>query len=427
MIYQPATLDPDTNQALHADLHDLGVLVVDDSAVQRNSAVYCLRKLGLPTIYEAGDGLSAVKLYRSLPRPPAIMVLDLELPGLDGIEVLQRLVEMRRRPHVILVSSADEVLINTVATMAQALGIPVLGAFRKPVHAGIFLQALQAYGMRQPAPRASEADHTPVCADSLRRAIEHGDIRPFYQPKLALQQGTLAGLEALARWQLPDGVGISPARFIPLAEESGLIGPLTLLLLEQVLRDMAAWREAGVGVNVALNLSASSLADPTLANDVLMRVARCNVSPRAVTLEITESALVADTAAALATISRLRLRGFGFSIDDFGTGFSSMQQLSRFPFTELKIDRSFVHEAPIRAPLRTILQSSLDMARRLGITTVAEGVETEAELQLLKAMGCRQVQGYLLARPMPGHKVLDWIRNDLDGVARLCLKPATSS
>lgn len=425
MIYQPATLDPDTDLTLHPDLHQHGVLVVDDSAVQRNSAVMCLRKLGLSTVHETGDGLSAVKLYRGLSQPPAIMVLDLELPGLDGIEVLQRLVEIRRKPHVILVSSADDVLINTVATMAQALGIPVLGAFRKPIHAGAFLQALQAYGVRHPVQRTPEADQSPVCAESLGQAIANGEIRPFYQPKLALQQGTLAGLEALARWQRPDGVGISPARFIPLAEESGLIGPLTLLLLEQVLQDVASWREEGTAVNVALNLSASSLADPNLANDVLLRVARRNISPRAITLEITESALVSDTTAALATISRLRLRGFGFSIDDFGTGFSSMQQLSRFPFTELKIDRSFVHGAPARAPLRTILQSSLDMARRLGITTVAEGVETETELRLLKAMGCRQVQGFLLARPMPGTRVLDWIRNDLDGATRLCLQPDT--
>ena len=123
MIYQPASIEPGTDQTLHPDLHQQGVLVVDDSAVQRTSAVFCLRKLGLSTLYEAGDGLSAVKIYRGLPRPPAVIVLDLELPGLDGIEVLQRLVEAHQKPHVILVSSADDVLINTVATMAQALGM----------------------------------------------------------------------------------------------------------------------------------------------------------------------------------------------------------------------------------------------------------------------------------------------------------------
>lgn len=424
MIYQSAAIDHGTDQTLHGDLHQHGVLVVDDSAVQRNSAVLWLRKLGLATIYEAGDGLSAVKLYRGLPRPPAVMVLDLELPGLDGIEVLQRLVEAHHKPPVILVSSADDVLINTVATMAQALGVTVLGAFRKPIQAAAFLQALQAYGVRRAA-RSSEADAGPVSVDSLRQAIANGEIRPFYQPKLALQQGTLAGLEALARWQRPDGVGISPARFIPLAEENDLIGPLTLALLEQVLDDMAGWRDAGLNLNVSVNLSGVSLADRDLANDILLRVGRHGIQPRSITLEITESALVADTAAALATISRLRLRGFGFSIDDFGTGFSSMQQLSRFPFTELKVDRSFVQGAPTRTQLRTILQSSLDMARRLGITTVAEGVETEAELQLLKGMGCRQVQGFLLARPMPAHRVPEWIHHDLESVAQLCLQPAS--
>lgn len=420
MIYQPSSIDPGTECALPVGLLQQGVLVVDDSAVQRASAVFCLRKFGLSCIYEASDGLTALKLYQGLAQPPAVILLDLELPGLDGIEVLQRLVETRHRPHVILASSADDVLINAVATMAEALGVPLLGAFRKPIMASALLQALQAFDAQSKVVPKQKAPPTAFTAEHLRSAISNGEIQPFYQPKLHLQQGELAGLEVLARWQTAAGGLVSPAHFIPLAEQTGLIGELTLALLDQVLQDVARWQQTGQDINVALNLSAASLADRNLANDILLRVARRGIQPRAITLEITESALIADMAAALATISRLRLKGFGFSIDDFGTGFSSMQQLSRFPFTELKIDRSFVQGAPRRDQLRTILQSSLDMARRLGITTVAEGVETEAELQLLKRMGCRQVQGFLLARPMPGPAVLDWINHELGNCARLC-------
>jgi len=350
--------------------------------------------------------------------------LDLELPGMDGIELLQRLVDQKAQPHVILVSGADEILINAVATMVEALNIPLLGAFRKPVNADALLSVLQEYGkVRTRSQRSSPRRE--VAPDRLMAAIEGGEIQPYYQPKIGLQQGNLAGLEVLARWISCNRQVASPLQFIPLAEQHGMIGPLTLRLLDQVLTDMVLWRQVGIQVQVAINLSATSLADRNLASEIMFRVARMGIPPRAITFEITESALVVDIPAALATISRLRLKGFGFSIDDYGTGFSSMQQLSRFPFTELKIDRAFVHGAPQREQLRAILQSAVDMGRRLGITTVAEGVETEAELQLLKVLGCRQVQGYLISQPLPGHQMVSWIRNQLASVSTLCLQPNT--
>ncbi|HVL01396.1 MAG TPA: EAL domain-containing response regulator [Dongiaceae bacterium] len=425
MIYLPAgNASPDAD--LHPAIFSQGVLVVDDSGTQRANIRACLQQFGIQRVHEAADGSSALHCFRHSSTPPAVVVLDLELPGMDGIEVLQRLGEERHRPAIIVASAADEVLISAVATMVEALGVPLLGAFRKPVPAAALRAALASFGRFDNGPLHGAAPITEIDPLELRQAIQAGQIQPFYQPKISLQQGTLAGLEALARWTDSQGRSIPPSRFIALAEQHGLIGELTLALLRQVLRDMGSWQQRGVQPPVAINLSATSLVDRNLAGDIIQQVQAMAVSSRQVTFEITESALVADLASALATISRLRLKGFGFSIDDYGTGFSSMQQLSRFPFTELKIDRTFVHGAPQREQLRTILQSAIDMGRRLGITTVAEGVETEAELHLLKAMGCRQAQGYLIARPMPAQQVADWIPQHANAIAQLCQPPFTT-
>ena len=425
MIYLPAgNASPDAD--LHPAIFSQGVLVVDDSGTQRANIRACLQQFGIQRVHEAADGSSALHCFRHSSTPPAVVVLDLELPGMDGIEVLQRLGEERHRPAIIVASAADEVLISAVATMVEALGVPLLGAFRKPVPAAALRAALASFGRLDNGPLHGAAPITEIDPLELRQAIQAGQIQPFYQPKISLQQGTLAGLEALARWTDSQGRSIPPSRFIALAEQHGLIGELTLALLRQVLRDMGSWQQRGVQPPVAINLSATSLVDRNLAGDIIQQVQAMAVSSRQVTFEITESALVADLASALATISRLRLKGFGFSIDDYGTGFSSMQQLSRFPFTELKIDRTFVHGAPQREQLRTILQSAIDMGRRLGITTVAEGVETEAELHLLKAMGCRQAQGYLIARPMPAQQVADWIPQHANAIAQLCQPPFTT-
>jgi EAL domain-containing protein (putative c-di-GMP-specific phosphodiesterase class I) len=265
--------------------------------------------------------------------------------------------------------------------------------------------------------------------ESLRHAISRGEIIPAYQPKLNLQPGTrhqqpqLAGWEALARWTDAQGISYAPCQFIPLAEQEHLIVSLTLSLLDQVLADLHSWQQQGFTTSVAINLSAASLNEPDLASNIIQRVVAAGIAPRQLSFEITESALVMDLPAALATISRLRLKGFGFSIDDYGTGFSSMQQLSRFPFTELKIDRSFVQGAPRQQHIRQILQSAVDMGRRMGINSVAEGVETLEELELLKALGCRQAQGYLIARPMPAARVIPWVQQELHTKLQLCHQP----
>lgn len=393
---------------LHADLHQRGVMVVDDSSMHRYSAHLCLSAFGISQVIEAANGKVALEHLASIAQPPAVMMLDLEMPVMDGIEVLQQIATFAHKPAVILASSSDEVLISAVATMAEALGITLLGAFRKPINPADLADALTSYSAATAAPESAPSSVQPDVAQ-LKQALERAIIQAYYQPKLDLSTMQFAGVEALARWKNAQGDWIPPSLFIPLAEEHGLIGDLTLSLLEQILQDMNNWWEHGQYIPVSINLSAKSLAEFNLANEIIQRVIRQGIPAHFITFEITESALVVDLPSALATISRLRLKGFGISIDDYGTGFSSMQQLSRFPFSELKIDRSFVHGAPERQYLRNILKSAIDTGIRLGIKTVAEGVETEAELHLLRSLGCNQAQGFLLARPLPGRELLGWI------------------
>ena len=404
---------------LHDNILQQGVMVVDDSSMHRFSAHSCLSAFGISHLYEAADGKMALDQLAQLQPIPAVMLLDLEMPVMDGIEVLQRLAQLTCKPAVVLVSSSDEVLISAVATMAEALGIQLLGAFRKPVSQAELVDALNSYHVDVACP---DQIHAPVVTDveQLKIALDRAKIQVHYQPKIDLESMQIAGVEALARWKNPQGDWIPPSVFIPLAEEQDLIGALTLSVLDQVLQDMNSWWEKERYIPVAINLSAKSLAEFNLANEIIQRVIRKGIPAHFITFEITESALVVDLPSALATISRLRLRGFGVSIDDFGTGFSSLQQLSRFPFSELKIDRAFIRSAPARQYIRNILRSAIEMGQGLGITTVAEGVETEAELHLLKSLGCKQAQGFLLARPMPERELMSWVEQDLQRNHTIC-------
>lgn len=419
MISLSTSISPNPSLSLHDHIVQQGVMVVDDSSMHRYSAHMCLRAFGITQVYEAANGQLALDQLAQLHPIPAVMLLDLEMPVMDGIEVLQQLAQLPSKPSVVLASSSDEVLISAVATMAEALGINLLGAFRKPVNPADLADALNSY--------RAEADfleqvYAPIEVDveQLKIALDRAKIQVHYQPKIDLESMKVAGVEALARWKNQQGDWIPPSVFIPLAEEHNLIGDLTLSVLDQVLQDMNGWWEQGQYIPVAINLSAKSLAEINLANEIIQRVIRQGIPAHFIIFEITESALVIDLPSALATISRLRLKGFGISIDDYGTGFSSMQQLARFPFSELKIDRSFIQGAPARQYIRNILKSAIEMGQRLGITTVAEGVETEAELHLLKSLGCKQAQGFLLARPMPGRELLGWVEQDSQRKYTIC-------
>jgi EAL domain-containing protein (putative c-di-GMP-specific phosphodiesterase class I) len=320
----------------------------------------------------------------------------------------------------LVVSGADQAIVASVGTMAEALGLPLLGTLSKPMsYIGLSSMIARFRSGRGNAP-GNDPKVPCISVEALSAALDERRIVPHYQPVVSLKTGKVIGFEALARWVTLEGKLIPPGRFIHLAEENGLIDVLTLAIVDQLLSDLGSWHSRGLYPGVSFNVSAHSLSDRNFANEILSRVDAADISPRSLVIEVTESALVSDVASAIGTLGRLRLRGFGLSIDDYGTGFSSMQQLSRLPFTTLKIDRSFVGGANQKWNLQTMLQSAIEMGHRLGLVTVAEGVETMEEMVLLESMGCQCVQGFLFSPAIPAVAVPGWLRQEKARIRALC-------
>ena len=244
----------------------------------------------------------------------------------------------------------------------------------------------------------------------LRHAIEIGALGVVYQPKVRLQDGVVLGVEALVRWNHPQHGNVPPSEFVPIAEHTGLMRPLTLHVLHTALSQARVWRGQGLELGVAVNLSARSLLDPTLVDDVLAALAEYGMQAHLLTLEITESDILEDPLHATNVLRRLQELGIHRSVDDFGTGYSSLSYLNQLPVDEMKIDRSFVVAMPTDPDALAIVGAVVDLGRRLRKRIVAEGVETEQHWHQLRALGCDVAQGYLLSRPIDGDQIVPWAR-----------------
>jgi diguanylate cyclase len=258
--------------------------------------------------------------------------------------------------------------------------------------------------------------HSPrklVLLGELRRVIDQHQLLLHYQPKIHAHSGQVLGVEALVRWQHPDHGLIPPAEFIPLAEHTGLIGPLTHYVLDQALRQCHQWRQDGHELAVAVNVSARRLLDLAFPDEVAGLLAHWRVPARLLVVEITESTIMADPTHALEILGRLDRMGVQVAIDDFGTGYSSMAYLKSLPVHELKVDRSFVAQMTSNSRDAVIVRSTVDLGRNLGLRVVAEGVEDQTTWQELDAVGCDAIQGYYISRPVPPEDLITWLQHRL--------------
>jgi diguanylate cyclase (GGDEF)-like protein len=247
--------------------------------------------------------------------------------------------------------------------------------------------------------------------DDLRRAVRERTLSVHYQPKARLGDGRVTGVEALVRWDHPEHGLLLPGRFLPLAEQTSLVGPLTEVVLERALTDCRRWRDAGLALSVAVNLSPRLLQDADLPGRVAALLAATGVDPADLELEITETAVLEDADRASLVLAHLRALGVRLSVDDFGTGHASLTHLARLPVTDLKVDRSFVTAMGDNPVDATIVRSIVELAGSLGLGVVAEGVEDEAAWEGLRAMGCRLAQGFWIARPVPADDVPGVVRD----------------
>ncbi len=385
-------------------LDGLIVLVVEDHDFQRHTVVRMLRSLGAREVLEARDGRHAITLMRdALPMIADVVVCDLDMPNMDGMEFIRHLAETESQASLIISSAKERALLSSVEQMANAYGVKLLGVIEKPVTRARLDGLIAKH--KAPTPEAlTQSQQLALIApsfslDDILRGLEY-QFEPFFQPKVHIATGQIVGAEALARWRHPEYGIIAPYAFIAPLEHSGNINALTFAMLEKAAVACRKWRAAGLNCNVSVNLSLASLSDTTLADQISNTVKGAGLALNDMTLEVTETIAMTNVAPALENLTRLRMRGFGLSIDDYGTGFSSMQQLTRIPFTELKIDQSFVRGCATNAMLRPIVESSVEMARRLNLKSVAEGIETQDDWDALKAIGCDVAQGYLVSKPL---------------------------
>jgi EAL domain-containing protein (putative c-di-GMP-specific phosphodiesterase class I) len=377
----------------------LVALVVEDDDFQRRTVARMLRSLGAREVQEVGDGKQALASIQGAV-PADLVVCDLDMPEMDGMELIRHLGQANSAISVIVASAQGASLLNSVNKMARAYGVRLLGVIEKPVTLEGLKNLIALHAPPKPQSARTSAGTPSFSLEQILQGVQQKQFEPYFQPKVALATGKVLGAEGLARWRHPEHGLIAPYAFIALLEQSGNIDALTLLMLEKAALACRAWRERGMELTVSVNLSLVSLADTNLAKRITETVRSAGLDPHHMILEITETAAMTEVAPALENLARLRMRGFGLSVDDYGTGFSSLRQLTRVPFTELKIDQGFVTGCAANASSRAIVESSVEMARRLEIKSVAEGVETQADWDVLQAAGCDVAQGYFIAKPM---------------------------
>ncbi|MBS1146384.1 MAG: regulatory protein for cyclic-di-GMP, domain protein [Proteobacteria bacterium] len=383
------------------------ILVLDDEPFMLKLLGHMLANLGFSqvTTYDSGPG--ALEWIDCPNSPPDLILLDLNMPGMDGIEFVRHLDGRRYTGSLILVSGEDERMLQTAEKLVRVHKISILGHLHKPVN----LEELSALlGKWMPPslgePRAAKKAYS---ADEVRAAIANGELVNYYQPKVNVMSGKVMGVESLVRWRHPRDGMVFPDQFIGVAEEHGLIDDLTRTVIGEVFAQAKTWQDNGLHLRIALNISMDNLASLEFADYVTDAASAAGITPGDIVLEVTESRLMKDLSAQLEILTRLRLKRFSLSIDDFGTGHSSLTQLRDIPFDELKVDQGFVHGAASNDTLRAIYDASLGLAKKLGMKTVAEGVEDRADWDFLRSTGCDLAQGYFIAKPMPAGEIPDWV------------------
>ena len=383
------------------------VLIVDDDAVARRQISMLLSRLNIKKV-ECIDNATQALLLLEKNNDIDLVISDLNMPGMDGIEFLRRLADSGYKKNILLASGVDEQLLQTAAEVIRSKKLNLIGTLKKPVMHDTLLELLVQHSI-QHKPVQTPRPTVTVTREEILEGILLNEFEVHFQPKVDAATLRVVGVESLARWQR-NGKFIPPDIFITTAEQHNLITQLSEVLVAKALIGGVQLDKAGFHITVAVNISANWLSDIRLPEFILASIKDTGFKAENLILEITETGVMADMVTAMDVLTRLRLKGFKLSIDDFGTGYSSMDQLQRIPFGELKLDRGFVQGAAQKASARTILASSIEMAHKLKLTTVAEGVETQSDLDLVRGLGCDLVQGWFIAKAMPVTQLIEWLQ-----------------
>ena len=342
-----------------------------------------------------------------------IIVLDLMMPSMDGIELMRGLADRGCQQSIILVSGCDEAVLHSAEVLGHARGLNLLGSVAKPVDfsevANLLLK--HARGVDDMAERSWDmaGEQRFFSQGEVEKALEEGQMVLYYQPQVRIDNRSLFGVEALVRWQHPRYGLITPDSFVPMMEQFGKIENLTRFVIREAVRSQRTWSRRFGPIRVSVNISAQDTYSMGLPDQLAQLLKGHELDPERLVLEITETSLINNQVRSLDVLTRLRLKGVKLSIDDFGTGFSSFLQLYRAPFSELKIDRTFVSKMNSDQEVMTIIEICIQLAHKLNMQTVAEGVEDEGSMRVLRQLNCDVAQGYHVARPMPEQEMLEWV------------------
>lgn len=376
------------------------LLIIDDEP----SFAEFVRKVAVGCNYEAEVAPSSEGIWQAMDElQPTHVAVDLQMPGADGIEVMRQLATRRSHARLIIMSGADGKVVEVACRLAAERGLTVAAALRKPFRAAELRRVLEEH----------RTNFGPLTREHITEGLEQGQFFLEYQPTVDLRSGALYGVEALVRWRHPARGVIAPADFIPAAEENGAIGELTAFVVRLALRELGGWASAADGPGIAINVSAADLQRLGFADELSAMCAQAGVAADQIVLEMTETVAMRDVIAGADVLTRLRLKGFHLSLDDFGTGYSSLFQLQRLPFSQLKIDRAFVRDCATSAESLAIVRTIVDLAHRLGLSCVAEGVEDETSLRTVASTGCDAAQGYFISRPISAAALGPWIARQI--------------
>jgi EAL domain-containing protein (putative c-di-GMP-specific phosphodiesterase class I)/ActR/RegA family two-component response regulator len=387
------------------DKSTVRIVVLDDEPLMLSLIAFVLRNLGFSNIVECDNGPAALEVVDGA-APPEVILLDLNMPGMDGMAFVRHLVERNYAGNLVLVSGEDAKVLHVVETLIRAHRMSVIGHIEKPFNRetmdAVMERALRS--LQQPPPAQKRYD-----ADALRSALEEGQLVNFYQPVVEVPTAALIGVETLVRWRHPEDGLVYPDQFIALAEQHGLIDSLSRLVLRNALDQARRWRDAGIPLRIAINLSIENLLSTEFVDFILQEAARADIAPSDIALEVIQNRLMQDLRVPLEALARLRMKRFRLTIDDFGTGHATLRQLQDIPFDELKIDRGFVHGASKDPSSRAIYDASMTLGKQMGMTVVAEGVETRLDWEMLKQTQCDFAQGYFIGRPMSAEDLTHWM------------------
>lgn len=380
-------------------------LVIDDDPIFRLVAEDALRALGVENVDVAEDGASGLARIVSLTKAYDLIICDLQMPNLDGVSVVRELANINFSGALIIASSEADAVISAVQRMAIMVGVRILGAIKKPLTIGVLEKLLT-----QAKSEDRDAAITPMTRHGLKTAMIEKRLIPYYQPKLSLKLQKVTSAEVLTRVFSPEGNLMSLQACLKAAEQYDLMDELTLVIMDQTIADIENWNERGLSLDLSFNISPSMLRNLDLPDLLASRFKSAGIDLQTITLEVTEERLLDYDANVLEVLSRLRLLGFKLSIDDFGTGATSIEQLRLYPFNELKIDKTFIQGAQSDPFARTTVEASIRLAAMLDMVIVAEGVETEDDFGFVQTAGTHMVQGYLVSRALPADKLYTWLK-----------------